>query len=164
MAYYSGLWCTGVHYIPLLRCFWEAKVLFYHFFHNSSVWAVQLYKPWGSTIWSQHTDTIFHWCMALTVLKLQVLLGSESLQCGHILFPRMFKSWDRSLLQTSSGVFVFVCVSLSLSFVSLFFSHYILSLPPLSPSSTYQLKHCIKKFDFNVWQNIKRKHNSSKTT
>lgn len=129
--------CTKVHYIPLLCCLWDAKVLFYQFFHNSTVWSLQLYQPWGSTIWSQHTDTILHWCMPFTLLKLQVLLGKESLQCGHILSPRMFKSWDRSSVQTScAGVLFSLCLSLSL----FFFSHYILPLPLLAPSSTFQLK------------------------
>lgn len=117
----KGVWCSEVHYILLLCYLWQEKVLFYHFFQNSTVWSLQLNQPWGSTIWSQNTDTILHWCMPLTLLKLQVLLRKESLQCGHISSPRMFKSWDRSSVQTSCAG-VFLCVL------------------DLSPSSTYHLK------------------------
>lgn len=39
-----------------------------------------------------HKTLIQYSIDALTLLKLQVFLGKESLQCGHILSPRMFKS------------------------------------------------------------------------
>lgn len=94
-------------------------------------------QPWGSTIWSQHTDTMLHWCMPLALLKLQVLLRKEFLQCGHILSPRMFKSWDRSSAQTScAGVFFSLCLSLSLPCFFLFFPHtaFFLCLRPLPPT------------------------------
>lgn len=114
------------HYISLLCCSWEAKVLFYHFFHNSSVWSLR-----HEAAQYDHKTLIQYSIDALTLLKLQVFLGKESLQCGHILSPRMFKSWDRSSVQTScAGVFFSLCLSL----VSLF------SLSLLSSSSTYQLK------------------------
>lgn len=70
----NGVWCTDAHYVPLLRYFWEAKLLSYHVFHNSTVLSLQQNQQWGSTIRSQNTDTILHWCMPLTLLKRQVLL------------------------------------------------------------------------------------------
>lgn len=119
-----------VFYVPLLLCC-NAKVLL-----DCTL------QPWGSTIWSQHADTMLHWCMPLALLKLQVLLRKEFLQCGHILSPRMFKSWDRSSVQTScAGVFFSLCLSLSLPCFFLFFpSHCILSLSQTSPAYTYQLR------------------------
>lgn len=128
----KGVCSSEVHYILLLCCLWEEKVLFYHFFQTSTVWSLQLNQPWGSTIWSQNTDTILHWCMPLTLLKLQVLLREESLQCGHISSPRMFKSWDRSSDE--------LCRRLSLCHGSLFSFSLSLHLLLLSPSSTYHLK------------------------
>lgn len=114
-----------VFYVPLLLCC-NAKVLL-----DCTL------QPWGSTIWSQHTDTMLHWCMPLALLKLQVLLRKEFLQCGHILSPRMFKSWDRSSVQTScAGVFFSLCLSLSLPCFFLFFPHtaFFLCLRPLPPT------------------------------
>lgn len=118
-------------------------------------------QPWGSTIWSQHTDTMLHWCMPLALLKLQVLLRKEFLQCGHILSPRMFKSWDRSSVQTScAGVFFSLCLSLCPSPVSFFFSltlhsFFVSDLSRLHLSAE-GIKTFHKQFSFNVLQNISR--------
>ncbi len=43
---------------------WKARVLFYYSLHNSTVWSLRLHQTWGSTRWSQHTDTILHWCLS----------------------------------------------------------------------------------------------------
>lgn len=121
-------------YAPL-RCFLNAKILFYC-----------ALRAWGSRIWSQHTDTKLHWCMPLTLLKLQLSQRKEFLQRGHISSPRMFKSWDRSSVQTScAGVFFSLCLSVCECvclpcILLLFSSHCIRSLFQTSPAHTYQLR------------------------
>lgn len=97
---------------------------------------------------------MLHWWASLSLLKLQVLLRKESLQRGHVSSPRMFKSWERSSVQTTcAGVFSFVfgislpvssCVHLPCSSPS---------SPSLSLSSAYhqkEAKHSMWAIEFNV--------------
>lgn len=97
---------------------------------------------------------MLHWWASLSLLKLQVLLRKESLQRGHVSSPRMFKSWERSSVQTTcAGVFSFVFgISLPVS-SCLHLPRSSPSSPSLSLSSTYhqkEAKHSIWAIEFNV--------------
>lgn len=146
MADYSS------HYTPLLCCFWGVLQLCTH---NTSVLTAALPIMRQHTIWSQHTNTILHWCMLLTLLKLHILLGKESLQCGHILSHWMFKSWDRIQFRQVVQASFSLCVPLPclFPFSHTTFFHCLFSLS-VSHSSTYKLKeskHSKKQFNLNAW-------------
>lgn len=91
-------------------------------------------------------DTILYWCMPLTLLKLQVSLGEESLQCGHISSSGMFKSWGQSSVQSCAGIYL--CLGCLFIFCTL-------SSFSLTTSSTYHLKNKKQRINdlVQIWSN-----------
>lgn len=142
------LWCFSVSLLHTTRQRLISELhlwsfIFFLWFHCVITAAGQSRKQHNIIT---NIDTILYWCMPLTLLKLQVSLREESLQCGHISASGMFKSWDQSSVQSCAGI----CLCLW----CLFFPAHFLSRSPslsFSLSSPLSTNHLNKYKSAMIW-------------